>query len=1076
LTEILAWTTAVFDLKAWRNKPCNQYSVQGRWKPFLTAFAIFVTVASASGQTPSTGKPNTETDDSKEAFIIEKLRTAASFENDGASSRTTTSEVRVQSEAGVQHWGVLSAPYSSANEQVEIGYVRVRKADGTVVETPTDSAQDVTSEIMRAAPMYSDYHEKHVAVKGLGVGDKLEYQITVRLHTPLIPGQFWYAYDFEKGNIVLDEEVEVNVPRDRELKVKSPGLAPEIVESGNRRIYTWKAANHRAAKQEARREFPPPQILLSTFRSWEELGRWWNGLAQDRVATTPEIRAKAEELIRSATTREEKVRALYDYVSMRFRYISISFGIGRYQPHAAGDVLKNEYGDCKDKHTLLAALLEAAGIEAYPALMNSSRHIDPDVPSPGQFDHVITAVPDAPNSPKFLWMDATAEVGPFGYLAFPLRDKQALVIPHAQPPMLVATPADPPFKCFRRFEIDAKLSDTGILEGTMQRSFRGDSELILRALFRQVPQTQWKDLVQGIAQGMGFAGDVSEVEVGSLEDTSQPFHFSNKYTRKDYPDWANHRITPPFGFVGFPEIKDDEERTQPILLGGREEITDIAKVELPKGYAPRLLPGVDRVSKFAEYHSTYTFKEGVFVAEIRLVIKQTEMPLSALKDYQAFQKAISDDREQYTELSYGAEALHAPSPSANREADELLQDAREAFLRRDLDSASDLLDRALKLDDHYPQAWMMLGSVRLAQRRTKEGLTALHKAIESDPQNPQSYKMLAFTYMQLHRPEEAMPVWRDLLKQDPNNVDAHTNLGSTLLSLKRYGEAVPQLEAAVALNKPSSNLNIALARAYIGAGNPDKAVVLLKKAADMTLDPVAWNDAAYYLGDNNLSLPDAQLYAEKAVKSVESDAANVSLDRLDVGDLNRMSQLAHFWDTLGWIYFREGDFAKAQKYLEAAWNLAQEGTIGDHLAQTYEKQGKKLVANYQHALAHVAPDPNAVAPSPENGFTLSNGQFTATEELSQMRRTKLGNLPVKQGSAEFFVLLAPGGKVEESKFISGAEHMRALSKVVTSIKFKAPLPDDAPVKLVRRGVLVCQGGNLGCDFTLFTVDSVYSTE
>ena len=195
------------------------------------SFFLLLATAGALGQTTSaSGGASSNSDYSKEAFVIEKLRTVATFENDGTSSRTTTSAVRILSEAGVQHWGVLSAGYSSANEQVEIGYVRVRKADGTVVETPADSAQDVTSEIMRVAPMYSDYHEKHVAVKGLGVGDVLEYQITVRLHTPLIPGQFWFAYDFDKTDVALDEEVEVSVPREREVKVKSPDLKPVIAE------------------------------------------------------------------------------------------------------------------------------------------------------------------------------------------------------------------------------------------------------------------------------------------------------------------------------------------------------------------------------------------------------------------------------------------------------------------------------------------------------------------------------------------------------------------------------------------------------------------------------------------------------------------------------------------------------------------------------------------------------------------------------------------------------------------------------------------------------------------------------
>ena len=1056
-------------------------AMQGRLKPSAMAIVVFLAAAGARGQTPSTGAAKTDSDYSKEAFIIQQVRTVASFENDGTSSRSVTSEVRVQSEAGVQQWGVLTVGYSSANEQVEIGYVRVRKAGGTVVETPADSVQDVTSEVMRVAPMYSDYHEKHVTVKGLGAGDVLEYQVTTRLHTPLIPGQFWFAYDLAKANIVLDEEVEVNLPREREVKVKSPDLKPTIVEAGKRRVYTWKTANREAKKnEELRREFPPPAILVSTFGSWEEVGRWWNGLEQQGATPTPEIRAKAAELTRDARTREEKVRALYNYVATRFHYISISFGIGRYQPHAAGDVLKNEYGDCKDKHTLLASLLLAVGIEAYPALVNSTRQIDPDVPSPGQFDHVISAVPETPQGSKLMWLDTTAEVAPFGLLAFNLRDKQALVIPSSVPPLLVTTPADPPFKTFQRYEIDAKLSDTGILEGKVQRILRGDSELLVRALFRQTPQSQWKDLMQAISRGAGFGGDVSEIEAGSPEATSEPYRISYKYTRKDYPDWANHRITAPVGFVGFPEIKEDEKRTQPILLGAPDEITSMARVELPKGYTPRLLAGVDLVRDFAEYHSSYGFKDGVFAAEVRIIVKKREVPLSALDDYKSFQKATSDNQNLYTELSNGSEALYVPSPSSNAEANNLVEEAREAFQRRDLDGASDSLERALKLDDHYKDAWLMVGAVRMAQGRTNEGLTALRKAIELDPKDTRTYKMLGFACMGMRRPEEAIPVWRDLLKQDPNDKDAHANLGNVLLNLKRYGEAVPELEAAVALSKPSSSLNSALASAYIGAGSPDKAVALLKKAAEMALNPVAWNDVAYTLADNNLSLPDAQQYAEKAVQSVEEDAAKVRLDKLEVADLNRMTQLAFFWDTLGWVYFREGDIAKAQKYLEAAWNLEQTRVIGEHLAQVYEKQGKKAAAEHQHALAHELTDSGGLGPPPlgrDGSMVLPKpGQRNAVQELSEMRRTKLGQLSTKQGSAEFFVLLAPGGRVEDIKFISGAEHIRSLSKVVASLKFKAPLPDDSRVKLVRRGVLVCSGGNFGCDFTLFTADSVHTTE
>src|SRR5450432_3638111 len=87
------------------------------------------------------------------------------------------------------------------------------KPDGTVVETPADSAQDVSSEIARAAPTYTDEHEKHVPVRGLAVGDTLEYRTTSTLHTPLAAGQFWFSRYFSRQLITLHETLELNVPK-----------------------------------------------------------------------------------------------------------------------------------------------------------------------------------------------------------------------------------------------------------------------------------------------------------------------------------------------------------------------------------------------------------------------------------------------------------------------------------------------------------------------------------------------------------------------------------------------------------------------------------------------------------------------------------------------------------------------------------------------------------------------------------------------------------------------------------------------------------------------------------------------
>src|SRR6185369_9926184 len=172
------------------------------------------------------------------------------------------------------------------------------------------------------------------------------------------------------------------------------------------------------------------------------MGQWYDARKRDRDVRDVKIKIKAEEIIKGRTTEKEKITALYEYVAKNFRYVSLSLGTGRYQPHAAAEVMSNQYGDCKDKHTLLASMLAATGLRGYPVLINSARKLDVDIPSPGQFDHVITAIPLGTET---LWADTTSEIAPVGLLSPRIRNKQGLLVPTSGPAHLETTPAEPPF-------------------------------------------------------------------------------------------------------------------------------------------------------------------------------------------------------------------------------------------------------------------------------------------------------------------------------------------------------------------------------------------------------------------------------------------------------------------------------------------------------------------------------------------------------------------------------------------------------------------------------------------------------
>ncbi len=582
----------------------------------LVASLLFAAAAQSKPSTPTSGQEPAKTEAAQQAVLVDQLVHRLTFEGDGTGTHEVSERVRVQSEAGVQALAVLSFAYTTSNQSLDIDYVRVRKPDGTVINTPVYNIQDMPADVTRVAPMYSDIHEKHVAVKGLGAGDELEYLLRYRTLEPEVAGQFWFEYMFPKNVIAKDEELQISVPRDKYVKVSSPDLKPDIRDTETTRIYSWKTANLQVeddSEQANKTELPNPSVQVTTFHSWEEVGQWYSQLQAPQATVTPAVRAKAEELTNGLTTDDDKIQALYHYVATQFHYISLSFGIGRYQPHTAEEALGNEYGDCKDKHTLLQALLKAAGYEAYPALINVSRKLDPEVPSPAQFDHVITAVA---RGNTLQWLDTTTEVAPFGMLIAALRDKQALLIPFGKPASLATTPANPPFPTNIVFAVEAKLSANGTLTGHIQRTSRGDLELIYRLAFRQVPEAQWKNLVQRISYSSGFGGEVSAVTASVPEDTTKPFQFAYDYTRKEYSDWKDRLITPPMPPFGIEARPDKEKKpTEPVILGAPGEIVHRARVELPSGYEPKLPKSVDLADDFAEYHSTYSLKDGVLTAE-----------------------------------------------------------------------------------------------------------------------------------------------------------------------------------------------------------------------------------------------------------------------------------------------------------------------------------------------------------------------------------------------------------------------------------------------------------------------------
>jgi transglutaminase-like putative cysteine protease len=519
-------------------------------------FLLLTTTPRLLAQDPASPAPapgadaKTTTDPSRQPAVYEFRHGFMRYENDGSGVREVIGRIRVQTAAGLASAGQLVFNYTAVDEDVEIRSVRVFKPDGSVIVAGPEAVQDLSAPVTREAPMYTDAREKHITVPGVSVGDAVEYDVVWKAK-PFVAGEFWQTWVFASQMISLDEQFDLNVPSDRAIKIKSSdGISKSTKLEGDRRLYHWTTSNLKVPPPidifhnftfdvtrllEGPRPAPPPRVTFSTFQSWADVAAWYAKLESDRRIPTAEIHTQADAIVKGQQTDEGKAQALYYWVSQNIRYVSLSFGLGRYQPHFAAQVLANRYGDCKDKTTLLEAMLAAEGIPAQPVLANLREEVDPDVPTPFQFDHAITFLK---LGQKETWLDTTLGVGPYGYLLPQLRGEEALVVYSAavKPSALQRTPTDFPFMVEYHLTVDGPIDAGGTLNATVELQTRGDLEVLIRIFNDHSSQEQLEKTADTLlARTNKFLYDsakFSGFKVLNGSDIANPvkaqFHFTGK--------------------------------------------------------------------------------------------------------------------------------------------------------------------------------------------------------------------------------------------------------------------------------------------------------------------------------------------------------------------------------------------------------------------------------------------------------------------------------------------------------------------------------------------------------------------
>ena len=1046
-------------------------------------------------------------------MVFERYDTTVRMHADGTGERLLHVVLRIQSDGAARQFGVLSVNYASAYETGAVDFIHVRKPDGTTVDTPTADAIEMPAPVTREAPLYSDLKEKQVPVRSLAAGDVLDYQLHTARTKAEAPGQFWGAEHFTVvGAVVLNETLTLEAPAATYLQVWSPNHPVTPSEHDGLRVWRWTSSQTKPSGRDkdgkmivaASEAHDPdqdaagralPSVAWTTFHSWAEVGAWYRGLAAGRSDPNDAVRAKADELTKDAKTPEEQTRALYRFVSTQVRYVGIDLGIGRYQPHPAAEVLATQYGDCKDKDTLLEALLHAKGFTTAPALIGVNIAPVAELPSPAVFNHVITTV-EMPGNGGRIWLDATPEVDPYRELSEPIRDQQALVIPSTGAAALAKTPADPPFPFFERFTAVATLDRDGLLKGRMSMTVRSDNEPGFRTLLQRAAPSQWDDAVQYVSNVMGFGGKVTNADLRQT-DVSGPVQLAYDYNRPSFGDWDNRRIVPLFPVLEIAGVDKEKAPEHDIDLGAPRTLEAHTEITLPSGFRADLPEAIHAKRPYSTFDQTYRLDGENLVIDRKLVILEKKVPKADWQDYHAYLKSIGmESGENYISLippqpkievarettsgaklktttAHASEAPNAASSAGTATAAELMGEARKAELAGDWDRARHDLDQARKQEPKAPYLLSMFGYVALHDRKPDEALTDFKAELREHPDaNTSIVLLLATAYTQDKQEEEAIVALKSYgSRNDPAISLALAGMQS---KLGRHAEAVATLEAAARTSPDDRRITGQMASELMKDHREIEAAAAAKAAMDGSDDPDVLNNNSYVLSELKMDLPLAEQGARQAIDLLEKSSAQRSLAEVNSKAFAESNQLTATWDTLGWILFEEGKPKDAEPYIAAAWFNNPNVTVGGHLGTVREALGQPSEALTVDELAlatdHAADQTEVYAAVKASADRLRQAGAHSTvgdgrQALQAMRMFRVKRPAGLKGWGTFRLQLAEGG-VHDSDLVSGPAELKPINPELKKLTLTQAVPPGSHGYLLRDAVVSCTSSGADCEFIL----------
>ncbi|MDO8284795.1 MAG: DUF3857 domain-containing transglutaminase family protein [Rhodoferax sp.] len=504
--------------------------------------------------------------------------------------------VRVLNERGMESTANIEIVFDPSYQKLTLHAIRVHRGDAVIAKLNSARVRVLQRERELEYLIFDGRKSASVLLDDVRVGDVVEYDYTIEGVNPVFGGKHFAWFDMQWGAPVERLQLRLLWPKGRNIFFKNFNGAPlpKQNESGEFTEYTWSIQGQsglQLSRDTPVAYDPYASVQWSEFAGWADVAQWASALYKLPNRISPELKSQVDRIAGDFSDAPARVVETLRYVQKNVRYMGVEVGIGSHAPTDPNIVLARRFGDCKDKAFLVLSMLDALGIKARAAVVNTRLRggIERLLATPGAFDHVIVQVDLADRS---YWIDPTQAVqfGDLRAISQPDYGK-ALVI---DPATMGLTPMFPGeatkykrvvhsvFEVPKNKDADATYTVKTLLKGASAEAFRAN---IAKQTIDKLQQDYLNFYAAyypaiKIAEPFQFGDD----QTGNVVTTTEKYLIPNFWVMNDQKSRQEAQIEVPEISAAM-RAPRDTKRNSPLRVEHPLEIESVTEIRLPADWS-----------------------------------------------------------------------------------------------------------------------------------------------------------------------------------------------------------------------------------------------------------------------------------------------------------------------------------------------------------------------------------------------------------------------------------------------------------------------------------------------------------